>query len=196
MANRNQIVIENIFDPNGNPAFLVDASDLEKPKPLAEPGMHGFFFFGADAPQMVPELSKQWLTEVVVGVNRPDAASALADATEHRMRQEPNQPRLKLSLDYNCTECGKDTRIIRVGLEDLNDTWSYVVVDAEDGPNQTVIAHEIWFSKTTTLTPTLVDGRPLARPQAGGKPIDGARIAQRIRDAHSEGESLAHAKYA
>jgi hypothetical protein len=176
------IAPKNLPNATDTPAFLVDATDLSNPRPFNAES--GFIFFGADAAFDVPELSKQWLTEIVVASNDAGAATAVFDAITRRIETNDN-PQLRLSLDFNCTECGKNTRIVRAGLDKLDERWSYVIVDAEDGPNRTVVAHEVWLSKGPSITPSMVDGLPLIGPHKGAL-IDGARIRQRIADAHPD----------
>lgn len=125
-------------------------------------------------------MSKEWLTEIVAAKNFDNADKVLGEAVRHFSKKE--LPALSLSLQFNCTRCGKNTRIVRQGLAALDETWSYVIVDDEDLPNQTVAAKEIWLSRGSKLTPSQVDGKPLlSDPQ---KKIDGKEIARKIAADH------------
>ncbi len=139
--------------------LLVDASDPANPKIIDD--AQGYYFFGADAPLPYPGLSKQWLTEIVAGKSQEDADTALIQAIRYTMANNPFNPRLRLSLDYNCTEYGLGARIVRRDFkpDSLEQVWNYLVVDAADTAFDTVMAYEIWLSNSAVLTPDLLHGR-------------------------------------
>jgi hypothetical protein len=178
------MALQNIFAPfalfflDDGPAALIDASNLLSPFPLQD--LQGFYFFGQTAPTVDPDLSLQWLTAIVAAPDEASANAALAEAVHYVSVNNPSTPQLELSLDYHCTEAGQDTRLVSEGLPDLSQTWSYIVVDSAPGPNNTMIAKEIWISTTETLTPAKVDGKALLGPGANNRTIDGAALAASI----------------
>lgn len=166
------------FFPAEEPATLVKADNLLSP--FAIPELYGYYFFGHAAPTAEPDLSLQWLTAIVAGPDEDSATAALGEAVHYVSSNDPSGPPLELSLDYHCTEAGKDTRIVQQGLSGLAATWSYIVVDSAPGPNDTMIAREIWLSSTETLTPSMLDGKALLGPNANNRTIDGQAIADSI----------------
>lgn len=170
----------------GDPVFLVDASDLTNPTLLNSE--FGYFFYGNTAPQTVAGLSGDWLTEIIAGPDYVSACKALGEATSRIFDQGPSDPdRYQLDLAYSCTEAGKRTRIVRQGAAASNTRYSYVVVDAEDrmtGGSRVIVAKEIWFSTAGQLLPDDLRGQTLKRPGHENEPINVDRIKERIATSH------------
>jgi hypothetical protein len=170
----------------GEPVFLVDASDLANPTPFNNE--FGYFFYGHTAPQTVTGLSGDWLTEVIAGPDYTSACEALGQAASRIFDGGPANPdRFQLDLAYSCTEGGKRARIVRKGMAGSNTRLSYIVVDAEDrmaGGDRLIVAKEIWFSTAGQLLPDDLIGQTLKRPGHESEPIDVDRIKERIARSH------------
>jgi hypothetical protein len=162
-------------DPTGT--VLVDATDINNPKKIE--GEYGFYYFAPADPHDAPELSRQWLTEMVVAPDSTVAVGVLADAYNCALETRNTPDALRLSTDANCTRGGRNVRLFRAGRRNLDERWNYLVVDATEIPKHKLVnAREIWLSKEQVLTPSLVNGKPLlSNPSVT---IDGPAIAAKI----------------
>lgn len=167
---------------------LVVQVDPASPATTRTPIGRAFFFYGTGQVRTTPDLSFQWLSELVMADSITEATQIAADAATARDQQTTAGQLLSLQTAYMCSAVGRDMRIVTKDFDatSLAQTWSYAIVDEDDfGPDEPMVVSEIWVAQCPSseggcnLTPASLAGADLVGRDA---PVDWQLIAERVRD--------------
>lgn len=143
--------LREIREPRlSNGAKVIDVSDWANKKLLG----YAYRFFGRKDTHNEPDLSHQWLSEIIVGPTAHDAESALAFAQIEKVNGSPIGQQLNLTSDYSCSAVGTNLRIVTkdIATSDPNEMWNYAIVDeASQGEKKPFLVSEIWVRKCADL---------------------------------------------
>lgn len=163
-------------------ARVFDVSDSRNPKYVGD----AVNFFGTAEEKTVPGISFQWLTEITV-VAEPSQQAEIEAAAAERKRNRPGDPPLSLVHAYSCSAVGANTRILKGDLQDIEKTFSYIIVDeADPGNGAKMRVKEIWIAEcdnpkgSCQLTPASVKGKTLLSPGKEQDLVQWEAIAFRV----------------
>jgi len=176
-----QILRERVREPKGV-ARVYDVTDSRNPQYVGD----AVNFFGTDEEKTMPGLSFQWLTEITIASD-PRQQTIIEAAAAARKRDRPGDPPLSLDKSYSCSAVGANARILKSDLQDIEKTFSYIIVDeADDGSGGPMRVREVWIAecddpkKSCQLTPSTIKGKTLLSPGKTSDLVQWEAIQHRV----------------